>query len=113
MADRLGLIAAGNLGRMADEFATAPASHWLTAGHTDPEVDAMTRAERLSDVFATPAPGAVPGARAVTDLPAALDVVRRLGGAIVSEIRTAPGIASWAFIADRDGSELVLWQSAQ
>ena len=73
----------------------------------------MARAQRLSDVFATPAPGAVPGARAVSDLRAALDVVRRFGGATVSEVRTAPGIASWAFIADRDGSELVLWQSAR
>jgi predicted enzyme related to lactoylglutathione lyase len=49
----------------------------------------------------------------VPDLGAALDLVRRLGGAIASEIRTAPGIGSWAFITDRDGSELVLWQSAR
>lgn len=73
----------------------------------------MARTAPLSDVFAKPAPGAVPGARAVADLVVALDVVRRLGGAIASEIRTAPGIGSWAFITDRDGSELVLWQNAR
>jgi predicted enzyme related to lactoylglutathione lyase len=72
----------------------------------------MARAARLTEVFARPAPGAVPGARAVADLGSALDVVRRRGGAIASEIRTVPGIGSWVFIADRDGSELVLWQSA-
>lgn len=72
----------------------------------------MARTARLSEVFARPAPGAVPGARAVADLGTALDVVRRLGGAIASEIRSAPGIGSWVFIADSDGSELVLWQSA-
>jgi predicted enzyme related to lactoylglutathione lyase len=53
----------------------------------------------------------VPATRTVPDLEAALDLVRRLGGSIVSETRTAPGIGSWAFVADRDGSELVLWQS--
>ena len=72
----------------------------------------MGQTTQLDDVFARPAAGAVPGARAVRDLGAALDVVRRLGGAIASEIRTAPGIGSWAFVTDRDGSELVLWQSA-
>ena len=72
----------------------------------------MARAARLSDVFAGSAPGGIPGARAVPDLGAALRIVRRLGGSIASEIRTAPGIGSWAFISDRDGSELVLWQSA-
>lgn len=72
----------------------------------------MARAARLSDVFAGSAAGPVPGARAVPDLGAALGMVRRLGGSIASEIRTAPGIGSWAFITDRDGSELVLWQSA-
>jgi hypothetical protein len=30
----------------------------------------------------------------------------------VSETRTAPGIGSWAFVSDNDGSELLLWQSS-
>jgi predicted enzyme related to lactoylglutathione lyase len=72
----------------------------------------MARTARLSDVFAAPAPGAVPGARLVADLQAALAVARRLGGMLASDVRTAPGIGSWAFITDRDGSELVLWQNA-
>ncbi|HJP71266.1 MAG TPA: hypothetical protein VJ975_06065 [Candidatus Limnocylindria bacterium] len=73
----------------------------------------MARAARLSEYFAGSAPGGVPGARSVPDLGTALAMVRRLGGAIASDIRTAPGIGSWAFITDRDGSELVLWQSAR
>jgi hypothetical protein len=32
---------------------------------------------------------------------------------LASDVRTAPGIGSWAFITDRDGSELVLWQNAR
>ena len=72
----------------------------------------MARAARLNDYFRGSAPGGVPGARAVPDLRAALGMVGRLGGAIASDIRTAPGIGSWAFITDRDGTELVLWQSA-
>lgn len=50
--------------------------------------------------------------RTVANLEAALGVVRRLGGSIRSEIRTAPGIGSWAFVADRDGAEVVLWEDA-
>lgn len=56
--------------------------------------------------------GVVPGSRTVPDLEAALDLVRTLGGSVVSETRTAPGIASWAFIAAGDGTELLLWQDA-
>jgi predicted enzyme related to lactoylglutathione lyase len=77
------------------------------------EVHSMAASAEFSDVLAGSAPGPVPGATIVPDLGAALDLVRRLGGAIASEIRTAPGIGSWAFITDRDGSELVLWQSAR
>ena len=55
--------------------------------------------------------GDVPNTRTVRDLEAALRLVRRLGGSIVSEIRTAPGIGSWAFVSDGEGGELVLWQS--
>ena len=54
----------------------------------------------------------VPATRTVPDLEVALALVRRLGGSVVSETRTAPGIGSWAFVADRDGSEIVLWQSS-
>jgi predicted enzyme related to lactoylglutathione lyase len=70
----------------------------------------MTRQRRLDRVFG--ASGDVPTTRTVRDLEAALSLVRRRGGSIVSEIRTAPGIGSWAFVSDSDGGELVLWQSA-
>ena len=53
----------------------------------------------------------VPATRTVPDLEAALRLVRRLGGSIVSETRTTPGIGSWAFVSDSHGSELLLWQS--
>ena len=54
----------------------------------------MAASAQLTDVFSGSAPGPVPGAQIVPDLRAALDLVRRLGGAIASEIRTAPGIGS-------------------
>ena len=52
-----------------------------------------------------------PIARTVASLDAALREVRRLGGSVTSETRTAPGIGSWTFVADREGNELVLWES--
>ena len=70
----------------------------------------MARQRRLDGVFR--ATGDVPSTRTVRDLDAALALVRRLGGSVVSETRRAPGIGSWAFVADGDGSELLLWQSA-
>ena len=70
----------------------------------------MATQPRLARVFGVT--GDVPATRTVPDLDAALGLVRRLGGAIVSETRSAPGIGSWAFVCDSDGSELVLWQSA-
>ena len=70
----------------------------------------MTRQRRLERVFGQI--GDVPATRTVPDLESALRLVRRLGGSIVSETRTAPGIGSWAFVADNDGSELLLWQSS-
>lgn len=70
----------------------------------------MDEGRRLERVFG--ATGDVPSTRAVPDLDAALGLVRRLGGSIASETRTAPGIGSWAFVADPDGGELLLWQSA-
>ena len=69
----------------------------------------MDRQRRLERAFG--AAGDVPATRTVPDLDAALGLVRRLGGSIVSETRTVPGIGSWAFVSDRDGSELLLWQS--
>jgi hypothetical protein len=56
-------------------------------------------------------PGAVPASRSVPDLADAIALVRRLGGTLVSEIRTAPGIASWAFVSGSDGHELLLWEN--
>lgn len=70
----------------------------------------MARQRRLERVFGPT--GEVPATRTVPDLQAALGLVRRLGGSIVSETRTAPGIGSWAFVSDTDGSELLLWQSS-
>ena len=72
----------------------------------------MTRPERLDRVFDLRAAGAVPGSRTVPDLHAAIDLVRRVGGSVMSEVRTAPGIGSWAFVASPDGSELLLWENA-
>ena len=63
-------------------------------------------------VAAMPALPSVPTTRSVTSLEAALRDVRRLGGRITSETRTAPGIGSWAFVVDADGVELVLWEDA-
>ena len=54
----------------------------------------------------------VPATRTVPHLEAALRRIRRHGGSIASEIRTAPGIGSWAFVADKHGRELLLWQHA-
>ena len=65
---------------------------------------------RLDRVFGVT--GDVPSTRTVPDLEVALGLVRRLGGSIVSETRTAPGIGSWAFVSDTDGSELLLWQGS-
>ena len=54
----------------------------------------------------------VPTTRSVPSLDAALRDIRRLGGTVTSETRTVPGIGSWAFIADADGAEIVLWEHA-
>jgi predicted enzyme related to lactoylglutathione lyase len=60
------------------------------------------------------APGlsSVPTTRSVPSLEAALLDIPRLGGTVTSETRTVPGIGSWAFIADADGVEIVLWENA-
>ena len=70
----------------------------------------MARERRLERVIR--ATDEVPATRTVPDLEAALGLVRRLGGSIMSEARTAPGIGSWAFVTHNDGSELLLWQSS-
>lgn len=54
----------------------------------------------------------VPTTRSVSSLEAALRDIRRLGGTVTSETRSVPGIGSWAFVADQDGVEIVLWQDA-
>ena len=63
-------------------------------------------------VAAVPARPSVPSTRPVTSLEAALRDFRLSGGWITSETRTAAGIGSWAFVADADGVELVLWEDA-
>jgi predicted enzyme related to lactoylglutathione lyase len=72
----------------------------------------MDRAGRFDRAFDSKPAGAVPGSRTVADLEAAIGLVRRLGGTVMSEVRTAPGIGSWAFVAAADGSELLLWENA-
>ena len=54
----------------------------------------------------------IPTSRPVPDLDAALALIGSAGGSIVSETRTAPGIGSWAFVVDREGREIVLWETA-
>lgn len=60
----------------------------------------------------TPGLPSVPTTRSVPSLEAALRDIRRIGATVTSETRTVPGIGSWAFIADADGVEIVLWQHA-
>ena len=72
----------------------------------------MVSAIGLERVFEPMMQGAVPASRTVSDLEEAIGLVRRRGGWVASEVRTAPGIGSWAFVADRDGSELLLWEDA-
>ena len=60
----------------------------------------------------TPGLSSVPTTRSVPSLEAALDHIRRAGGTVTSETRTVPGIGSWAFIAEADGTETVLWEHA-
>jgi predicted enzyme related to lactoylglutathione lyase len=54
----------------------------------------------------------VPTTRPVASLEAALRDVRRDGGSVTSEMRTAPGIGSWVFVTDGHGREAVLWEDA-
>jgi len=63
-------------------------------------------------VAAVPARPSVPTTRPVASLEAALRDIRLSGGRTTSETRTVPGIGSWAFAADADGVELVLWEDA-
>jgi predicted enzyme related to lactoylglutathione lyase len=96
---------------MADEFPSRPESpEYLALNHCGDaeEIPMVTR--RLERAFGPT--GAVPATRTVADLDAALGLVRRLGGSIVSETRAVPGIGSWAFVSDTDGRELLLWQSS-
>jgi predicted enzyme related to lactoylglutathione lyase len=72
----------------------------------------MTRATTFDSVPKANLDGSIPTARTVPSLVAALGLVRRLGGSIASEIRTAPGIGSWALVTDAEGNDLVLWENA-
>ena len=55
---------------------------------------------------------AVPTTRVVRSLDAGIRSVLRAGGRVTSETRTVAGIGSWAFVADGDGREIVLWEAA-
>jgi predicted enzyme related to lactoylglutathione lyase len=72
----------------------------------------MASAAPIDRALASMPAGTVPASRLVPDLGAALELVRRLGGSIASEVRTVPGIGSWAFVSGTDGRELLLWESA-
>ena len=72
-------------------------------------IDAMPA---LGDGRRRPMRPVVPRTRVVRSLEAALRGVRELGGTIASETRTAPGVGSWAFVAEADGLEIVLWEDA-
>jgi predicted enzyme related to lactoylglutathione lyase len=76
------------------------------------EATTMASAFGIDEAFASMAPGAVPASRLVPELGAALELVTRLGGSVASEIRTVPGIGSWAFVTGVDGCELLLWETA-
>jgi predicted enzyme related to lactoylglutathione lyase len=54
----------------------------------------------------------VPSSRIVPSLADALSLIRRFGGSVMSETRTAPGIGSWALVTDARGNDLVLWENA-
>ena len=72
-------------------------------------VTAQAAPAPMGQVSAVPS---IPTTRSVPNLEAALRDIRRLGGAVTSETRSAPGIGSWAFVAEADGTELVLWEDA-
>jgi predicted enzyme related to lactoylglutathione lyase len=72
----------------------------------------MARATALDSVFNSNLARAIPTAKTVPSLHGALSMIGRLGGSIASEIRTAPGIGSWALVVDAAGNELVLWENA-
>ena len=57
-------------------------------------------------------PTSVPTSRSVPSLDAALRLIAGLGGSVASEVRTAPGIGSWALVTDAEGNDLVLWENA-
>jgi predicted enzyme related to lactoylglutathione lyase len=63
-------------------------------------------------VIGAPQMPIVPTTRTVPSLARALVNVRRAGGSVTSETRTVPGIGSWAFVTDREGTEVVLWEAA-
>ncbi len=59
-----------------------------------------------------PSAHTVPTQLTVPSLEEAVKVAVDGGGSVTSERRTAPGIASWVFVADRDGTERMLWEAA-
>jgi predicted enzyme related to lactoylglutathione lyase len=65
-----------------------------------------------SAVMGAPQMPIVPTTRTVPSLVRALVNVRREGGSVTSETRTVPGIGSWAFVTEREGDEVVLWEAA-
>ena len=66
----------------------------------------------VHSVVGAPQMPVVPTTRTVSSLARALVEVRRTGGSVTSETRTVPGIGSWAFVTDREGTEVVLWEAA-
>ena len=72
----------------------------------------MTSAKTLDSDPGVTGTAPVPSSRTVASLRSALSAIVRHGGSVTSETRTAPGIGSWAFVVDREGRELVLWETA-
>ncbi len=75
----------------------------------------MAQTMSLTSAFGAPRGASappVPTTRSVRSLESALRAIRREGGSVTSETRTAPGIGSWAFVTDANGREAVLWEDA-
>jgi predicted enzyme related to lactoylglutathione lyase len=71
----------------------------------------MLSMNHLDGALAPAVASSVPTSRSVPSLSAALGLIRRRGGSVTSDVRTAPGIGSWALVTDAEGNDLVLWEN--
>ena len=123
MRSAVGQSSQHGVGHLTDEFRRHARSHWHSTElpthylEESPMVITMSLGTAIPAAPARMAPASparpsVPTTRSVASLEAALRDIRRLGGAVTSETRNVPGIGSWAFVADANGVELVIWQDA-